>query len=98
MEFAVAEDDLWSSVFDVLPRTEEASGDDFVREVKIPLSEAEELHLTWDVVHRSVRIRYRRESDVVVDVFRELATVLTIEIHETGPAAGHACGLGRPSP
>ncbi|WP_409181177.1 hypothetical protein F9C11_32505 [Amycolatopsis sp. VS8301801F10] len=56
-----------------------------MREVRIPLSGAEELHLTWDVVQHSVRIRYRRESDLVVDVFRERVTVLTIERHETGP-------------
>ena len=73
------------SVFDVFPQTEESSGDDFVREVKIALSETEELHLAWDTSHRSVRIRYRREADLVVDVFRELVTVLTIEIREAGP-------------
>ncbi|OAP24428.1 MULTISPECIES: hypothetical protein [Amycolatopsis] len=36
MEFAVAGDEVRFSVFDVLPQTEEASGDAFVREVKIP--------------------------------------------------------------
>ncbi|MGV9299238.1 hypothetical protein [Amycolatopsis sp. NPDC003676] len=85
MEFVVAEDEAWFSVFDVLPQAEEATGDDFVREVRIPVSETEELHLSWDAMHRSVRFRYRRAADVVVDVYREHATLLTIEIRDTGP-------------
>ncbi|GAA1018821.1 MULTISPECIES: hypothetical protein [Amycolatopsis] len=96
MEFVVAEDEVWFSVFDVLPRTEEATGDDFVREVRIPVSETEELHLSWDATHRSVRFRHRRESDIVVDVYREHATLLTIEVRDTGPvvvAEYHANGF-----
>ncbi|MGW4399357.1 hypothetical protein ACWEHA_29060 [Amycolatopsis nivea] len=83
MEFAVAEDDVWLSVFDVLPQWQDASGDSYVREVKIPVSGTGELHLSWDPVERSVHLRYRQGSDVVVDVFREQATLLTI--HEPGP-------------
>ncbi|WP_134734360.1 hypothetical protein [Amycolatopsis nivea] len=83
MEFAVADDEVWLSAFDTLPQWEDASGDSYVRELKIPVSETGELHLSWDPVERSVRLRYRQGSDVVVDVFREQATVLTI--HQPGP-------------
>ncbi|ATY11692.1 hypothetical protein CU254_15395 [Amycolatopsis sp. AA4] len=85
MEFAIAEDEVWFSAFDVFPRTEATPGDDFVRGIGIPLSETEELHVSWDVRHHSVRIRYQRGPGVVVDVFRELVTVLTVESRETGP-------------
>ncbi|UKD51082.1 hypothetical protein L3Q65_24450 [Amycolatopsis sp. FU40] len=86
MEFVVAEDDVWLSVFGVLPQFEGISGDDFVREVKAPVSETEELHITWDAADRSVRIRYKRHAEVIVDIYRAHATLLTIENHETGPA------------
>ena len=85
MEFVVAEDEVWLSAFGVLPQVEEATGDDEVRELRVPVSATEELHITWDTTDRSVRVRYKRASDVIVDVFREQAALLTIEDHETGP-------------
>ena len=85
MEFVVAEDEVWLSAFGVLPQVEEATGDDEVREVRVPVSATEELHITWDLTDRSVRVRYKRASDVIVDVFREQATLLTVEDHKTGP-------------
>ncbi|EME63337.1 hypothetical protein [Amycolatopsis decaplanina] len=85
MEFVVAEDEVRLSAFGVLPQAEKASGDDWVREVRVPVSVTEELHVTWDVIGRSVRVRYEQSSKVVVDVYREQAALLTIEAHETGP-------------
>ena len=85
MEFVVAEDDVWFSAFDVFPQVEEASDELTVREVRFPVSATEQLHISWDTIMRSARIRYRRASDVVVDVYREQVTRLTVETHKTGP-------------
>jgi hypothetical protein len=85
VEFVVAEDEVWLSAFGVLPQAEEVSGGDLVREVREPVSETEKFHLTWDAMDQSVRFRFWRASDVIVDVYREQATLLTIEAHETGP-------------
>lgn len=82
MEFVFAEDDVWLSTFDVIPQTEDEA---WVREVRFPLSATEELHVSWDTVMRSTRIRYRRGSDVIVDVHREQVTRLAVETHQTGP-------------
>ncbi|WP_370963779.1 hypothetical protein [Amycolatopsis sp. cg9] len=84
MEFVIAEDDVWLSAFGAVPQTEEASGDDFVRELRIPVSVTEELHLTWDVNHRSVRFRYARATKAVTDLYREGATLLTVGDQESG--------------
>ena len=81
----IAEDDVWLVTFGAVPQTEETSGDEFVRELRIPLSATEELHLTWDVIHQSVRFRYVRAAEVVVHLYREGATLLTVGDHETGP-------------
>lgn len=85
MEFFVADDEVWLSAFGVLPQAEEASGDDWVREVWVPVSVTEELHISWDVVQQCVRVRYTRASDVIVDLYREQATLLTVDDHKTGP-------------
>jgi hypothetical protein len=84
VEFVIADDDVWLSAFGAAPQTEEASGDDFVREVRVPLSATEELHVTWDVIHQSVPFRYARAAEVVVDIFRERATLLTVDDNEAG--------------
>ena len=81
----VADDDVWLSAFGVLPQAEEASGDDWVREVRVPVSLTGELHLSWDVVHQSVRVRYTLASDLIVDVYREQATLLTVDDRKTDP-------------
>jgi hypothetical protein len=78
-EFVVATDDVWDASLGVIPQTEEASGDDFVREIRFPISATEELHLTWDTTDASVRVRYLCDRALVVDVYREDATLLTTE-------------------
>ncbi|MFC3452101.1 hypothetical protein [Amycolatopsis speibonae] len=45
----------------------------------------EELHVSWDVNQRSVRVRYARASDLIVDVYREQATLLTVDDRKTSP-------------
>lgn len=77
---------MWLSAFGVLPQIEEASGNELVRDVRVPVSVTEELHVTWDTAGQSVRVRYKRALDIIVDVYREQATLLTIEDHEIGPA------------
>jgi hypothetical protein len=85
VEFVVADDEAWLSVFGVIPQAEEASGEKWVREVRIPVSATEELHVSWDVVERSVRVRWKRASEVIVDVYREQATLPTVDDHKNGP-------------
>jgi hypothetical protein len=75
----VAEDAAWLDVFGVLLRTEEISGDGYVRELLIPAGVAEELHVTWDVTDNSVRVRHRRVASIVVDLYREGAALLAVE-------------------
>lgn len=79
---AVAPDDDWLTLLGVLPQTEEVTGDEFVRELRLPLAGADELHLTWDETDQSVRIRLRRGQEVIVDLYREQATLLTPEVDE----------------
>ena len=45
----------------------------------MPVSVTGELHISWDVV------RYKPTSDVIVDLYREQATLLTVDDHKTGP-------------
>jgi len=85
VEFVVADDEAWLSVFGIAPQTEEASGDNWVREVRIPVSATEELHVSWDVVQRSARVRWRQESQIIVDVYREQTTRLTVDDHNNEP-------------
>ncbi|WP_146246141.1 hypothetical protein [Actinoplanes xinjiangensis] len=70
----VADDAAWRDAFGVVPQTEGVSGDEYVRELRIPTDAAEELHITWDVTDDSVRVRHRRADSVVVDLYREQAT------------------------
>ena len=74
----VADDQAWLAALGVLPSTEEASGDDYVRELVIPVSGSEEVRVTWDVTDGSVRVRHLRDGSIVLDLFRELATRLTV--------------------
>lgn len=39
----------------------------------------------WDAIHRSVCLRCARNAEVVVDLYREGATLRTVGDHETGP-------------
>jgi hypothetical protein len=85
VEFAVADDEAWLSVFGIAPQAEEASGEKWVREVRIPISATEELHVSWDVVERSVRVRWEQASRLIVDVYREQTTRLTVDDHNNEP-------------
>ncbi|MFC7759615.1 hypothetical protein ACFQY4_17575 [Catellatospora bangladeshensis] len=76
---AVAPDDVWLSLLGVAPQTEEISGDEYVRELRVPISKAEELHLTWDETDQSVRIRLTSGPNVIADLFREQSTRLAAE-------------------
>jgi hypothetical protein len=94
-----ADDASWLDAVGIVPQTEEISGDDYVRELRIPTGVAEELHITWDVTDDSVRIRHRRADKVLVDLFREQATRLRIEKAEDTTALvleyGSTDGAGR---
>ncbi|WP_212988150.1 hypothetical protein [Actinoplanes auranticolor] len=79
----VADDAAWLDAFGVVPQTEEVSGDEYVRELRIPTGEAEELHMTWDVTDDSVRVRHRRAGSVIVDLYREQAILLRVERNGT---------------
>jgi hypothetical protein len=72
----VADDAEWLDAFGVVPQTEVSSGNEYVRELRILTGVAEELHITWDVTDDSVRVRHRRAEAVVVDLYREQATLL----------------------
>lgn len=81
-DLEVPDDDAtWLDVFGVAPQVEEISGDPWVMEARITLAGADELHLSWDVAHASVRVRYRDAGRTVVDLYRERATLLSI--HKT---------------
>ncbi|MFC4069983.1 hypothetical protein [Actinoplanes subglobosus] len=82
----VADDATWLEVFGVVPQTEEVSGDEYVRELRISTDVAEELHITWDVTDDSVRVRHRKAAGVVVDLYREQATLLRAESKGTTTA------------
>lgn len=75
----VADDNAWLDAFGLKPRTEEVTGDEFVKELRIPAGATEELHLTWDVTDDSVRVRLRKAGRVVVDLYREQTTLLGVE-------------------
>lgn len=74
----VADDESWLASLGVLPQIEGATGDDYVRELNIPVGDAELVHVTWDVTDSSVRVRHHRNDVIVTDLFREFATLLTV--------------------
>jgi hypothetical protein len=74
----VAEDQAWLAALGVLPHAEKVSGDEFVRELIVPVSDTEEVRVTWDVTDSSVRVRHQRNGTIVCDLFREMATRLTV--------------------
>lgn len=74
----MSDDQAWLACFGVLPETEASSGDEWVREVRIPVTHAEEVHITWDLTDNSVRLRHHRDGSIVCDLFREMATRLTV--------------------
>ena len=74
----VADDQAWLASLGVLPETEEVTGDEDVRELRIPVSDSEEVQLTWDVTDCSVRVRHHRGGRIVSDLYRETATLLAV--------------------
>jgi hypothetical protein len=64
----VADDQTWLASVGVIPRTEEVTDDESVRE----------LRMTWDINDRSVRVRHHRSGEIVTDLYRDLATLLTV--------------------
>jgi len=74
----VADDQEWLTCLGVLPQAEEVTGDEYVREVRIPVKEAEEVQISWDVTDNSVRVRHHRAGRIVSDLYREMATRLTV--------------------
>lgn len=73
-----SDDDTWLAALGVMPQTETVSGDPFVREVTVPLADAEEVQITWDATDASVRVRHHRRGVIVADLFRELVVQLTV--------------------
>jgi hypothetical protein len=65
----VPDDATWIEVLGVLPQTEDVSGDEYVREVRIPAGSGEELLVTWDITDASVRLRYASSGEVLVDLY-----------------------------
>src|SRR5512142_2720344 len=74
----VAADEDWLACLGVSPETEGVSGDEYVQELRVPISDAEEVQVTWDVTDDSVRVRHHRGGRIVFDLFREMATLLTV--------------------
>lgn len=74
----VADDQAWVAALGVMPQTEDVSGDEYVRELVVPVSDSEDVRITWDVTDDSVRVRHWRNGSVVCDLFRETATRLTV--------------------
>ena len=74
----VADDEAWWTALGVTP-AEVVAGDDFVREVICPVTDSSDtVHVSWDVTDHSVRLRHRRGGVVVTDLYREMATLLTV--------------------
>jgi hypothetical protein len=81
----VSDDESWLAALGVVPETEQATGDELVRELKIPVTDDEEVQLTWDITDSSVRLRYHRHGKIVTDLHRETAMLLTVT--GRGPAS-----------
>ncbi|PKQ22551.1 MAG: hypothetical protein CVT65_12715 [Actinobacteria bacterium HGW-Actinobacteria-5] len=78
VDHAEHDDESWLAALGALPQSERATSDDFVRGLTIPVGDAEEVQITWDLTGGSVRVRHHRSAVVVCDLFRELATRLTV--------------------
>jgi hypothetical protein len=80
----VAADQNWLDCLGVSPEAEVVSDDEYVRGARVPIADAEEVQFTWDLTDDSVRVRHHRDGQIVSDLFREMATLLTVI--ESGPA------------
>ena len=65
------EDSDWLRTFGSPSVTEEVSGDDFVRELRLEPESDQLLHVTWDVVGDSLRVRWTVGGVLRLDIFRE---------------------------
>lgn len=75
----IADDEAWWTVLGIVPADQADAGDAYVREVVYPVNDdGETVHVTWHEVDASVRIRHRRGDAVVTDLYREMATLLTV--------------------
>ncbi|TWG91995.1 hypothetical protein L615_007500000050 [Nocardioides sp. J9] len=74
----VADEQAWLAALGLTPRVEESSGDDFVRELVVPVADSEEVRISWDLTDDSVRVRHQRGGSIVADLFREMVTLLTV--------------------
>jgi hypothetical protein len=74
----VADDETWWTALGVVPAAEARSGDELVRELIYPVTDSGAVHVTWDVTDSSVRVRHRRAEATVTDLFREMATLVTV--------------------
>lgn len=76
----VAQDHRWLAAFGAEPRAEQATGDEFVGELRFTVDSTDEVILTWDTTNSSVRVRLVRATNTVVDVYREYATLLIPQV------------------
>lgn len=76
-EFVVPEEREFLMAFGC--ETEPVAGEDWVRSVKFSADLGEVLWLIFDVPGRSVRIRWYSGSRLLLDTFRESATLLRID-------------------
>ncbi|GEM_PF-2825023 len=76
-EFLVPSDE---EILDALGVVPEVSVDDpMVQVVRVSTASGDVVSLSYDVVGRSVRCQWNRDSIPLVDLFREAATELTVE-------------------
>jgi hypothetical protein len=96
----VASDEAWQDCLGVSPQTEDISGDEYVRELRIPVTAAEQVQITWDVTDDSVRVRHHRDGRIVSDLFREMATLLTVaklgSVRKSSSSLAPTAGPGAP--
>lgn len=69
---------MWWTALGVTPVDLTVSGDERVREVVYPVAGSETVHVTWNVIDDSVRVRHQRGDVVVTDLYREMASLLTV--------------------
>lgn len=74
----VADQQAWLVALGVLPQADESTGDDFAQQLLVPVSDSEEVRVTWDVTDDSVRVQHQRGGSILADLFREMATLLTV--------------------